>query len=98
MTLPPELAALRVELERLGYVVAEHSDHISVRFRMLSHVRVFQRGDHLECDARFGFLPRARASIISFGVMTTLAGVYVAQLGVTPTSLLYCGLAVLSAV
>jgi hypothetical protein len=98
MTLPSELKALRVELERLGYVVVEHSDHICVRFRMLSHVRVFLQGDRLQCDARFGLLPRARASALSFGVMTAIAAIHVALQGVSPTSLLYCGLAVLSAV
>jgi hypothetical protein len=98
MSLPPALLALRDELERLDYVVVEHRDHLCVRFPLLSHVRIFLKGDRLACEARFGMLPRGRASVLAFGVVATIAFASLALQGVTTFSVTYIALTVLGAV
>ena len=84
----PETAALRAELERLGVVVAPHSDHLCVRLPLFASVRVrIDEQGRLDCEPMFGPLPRTRALLLSTTVLTALAGGLLYTTGASPLAL-----------
>ena len=70
----PEIAALRTDLERLGVVVAPHSDHLCVRLPLFAAVRVRLEDGNLRCDPIFGPLPRTSELLLTLGGLTALVG------------------------
>jgi hypothetical protein len=84
----PEIAALRTELERLGVVVAPHSDHLCVRLPLFASVRVRVDDEgRLDCEPMFGPLPRTRALLVSTTALTVVAGGLLYTTGASPLAL-----------
>ena len=83
----PTLAALHGELDRLGYVVVPHGEHLCVRLPMLASVVVRSAGGRLRLQPQFGPLRRSRA--LTLGAVGLPAGVAAAfaAFGVEPASL-----------
>ena len=79
----PVLPALRARLERLGYVVVPHGDHLCVRLSLFASVRVYDREGRLELHPRFGPFSRSggllATSVVSTGAVaaSALAGGWV---------------------
>jgi hypothetical protein len=63
--LDPTLAAFRTDLEKLGYVVVPHGDHLCVRLPQFASVRV--RFRDLEFIPQFGPLRRQHSSALTLG-------------------------------
>ena len=94
----PETAALRAELERLGVVVAPHSDHLCVRLPLFASVRVrVDEQGQLDCEPMFGPLPRTRALLLSTTVLTALAGGLLYTTGASPLALTVAFAGIMSA-
>jgi hypothetical protein len=94
----PEIAALRADLERLGIVVAPHSDHLCVRLPLFASVRVrVDEQGRLDCEPMFGPLPRTRALLFSTTVLTALAGGLLYTTGASPLALTVAFVGVISA-
>jgi hypothetical protein len=83
----PEIAALRTDLERLGVVVAPHSDHLCVRLPLFAAVRVRLDDGNLRCDPIFGPLPRTTELLLTLGGLTALVGGLFYFGGSTPAAL-----------
>ena len=66
-SLVPELAAFRVDLEELGYVVVPHGDHLCVRLPQFASVRVRLRDGALQFVPQFGPLRRQHSSALTLG-------------------------------
>lgn len=83
----PALAALHDELDRLGFVVVPHGQHLCVRLPLLASVVVKSAGDRLQLQPQFGPLKRSRA--LTLGAVGLPAGVAAAfaALGAEPASL-----------
>jgi hypothetical protein len=93
----PEVAALRTELERLGIVVAPHSDHLCVRLPLFASVRVrVDEQGRLDCEPMFGMLPRTPAILFSTTLLTAVAGGLFYATGVSPLSLCVAFLGIMS--
>ena len=87
MQLDPALAALRDELERLGFVAVPHSDHLCVRLPLLASVRVSVAGGALRLEPLFGPVRRSRALVVgALGAPAAVAAVF-AVVGLAPVSL-----------
>jgi hypothetical protein len=72
----PILLSLRAELERLGYIVVPHGDHICVRLPLLASVTIYEREGHLRLEPQFGPFKRSTALTIgAVGIPTTIAAV-----------------------
>jgi hypothetical protein len=84
----PEIAALRTDLERLGVVVAPHSDHLCVRLPLFAAVRVRLDEGNLRCDPIFGPLPRTTDLLLTLGGLTALVGGLFYVVGSTPAALI----------
>jgi hypothetical protein len=83
----PEIAALRTELERLGIVVAPHSDHLCVRLPLFAAVRIRTQDGNLRCDPIFGPLPRTTELLLTLSGLTALVGCLFYFGGPTPAAL-----------
>jgi hypothetical protein len=83
----PEIAALRTELERLGIVVAPHSDHLCVRLPLFAAVRIRTQDGNLRCDPIFGPLPRTTELLLTLSGLTALVGGLFYFGGPTPAAL-----------
>lgn len=83
----PEIAALRTDLERLGVVVAPHSDHLCVRLPLFAAVRVRLEDGNLRCDPIFGPLPRTSDLLLTLSGLTALVGGLFYFGGPTPVAL-----------
>jgi hypothetical protein len=83
----PEIAALGTELQRLGIVIAPHSDHLCVRLPLFVAVRVRTEDGNLRCDPIFGPLPRTTELLLTLGGLTALVGGLFYADGPTPAAL-----------
>jgi hypothetical protein len=83
----PEIAALRTDLERVGAVVAPHSDHLCVRLPLFAAVRVRVQDGNLRCDPIFGPLPRTTDLLLTMTGLTALVGGLFYTGGPTPAAL-----------
>ncbi len=83
----PEIAVLRSDLERLGVVVAPHSDHLCVRLPLFAAVRVRLEDGNLGCDPIFGPLPRTTDLLLTLTGLTALVGGLFYFAGPTPATL-----------
>jgi hypothetical protein len=92
-TLIPELAAFRADLEKLGYVVVPHGDHLCVRLPQFASVRVRLREDTLEFIPQFGPLRRQHASALTLGGASVAV---IAALAVTGVGAIALGAAFVS--
>ena len=68
----PVLSELRARLDRHGYVVVPHGDHLCVRLALFSSVRVYDRGGRIELKPRFGPLGRT-GGLLATSVIATVA-------------------------
>jgi hypothetical protein len=94
----PDIAALRAELERLGNVVAPHSDHLCVRLPLFASVRVrVDDQGRLDCEPMFGPLPRTRALLFGTTALTVIAGALLYTTGASPLALTVAFAGIMSA-
>ena len=82
------LTELRQALDRLGYVVVPHGDHLCVRLPLAASVRVYSSNGRLRLVSRFG----------PFGRTTGVLATAVAGLGVVAGALATLGLGPLALV
>lgn len=69
------LADLRQTLDRLGYVVVPHGDHLCVRLPLAASVRVYSSSGRLRLVSRFGPFGRMTAVLVTAAVgVAALAG------------------------
>jgi hypothetical protein len=93
----PEIAALRTELERLGVVVAPHSDHLCIRLPLFASVRVrVDEQGRLDCEPMFGPLSRTRALLFSTTLLTATAAGLFYFTGASPLALGVAFLSIMS--
>jgi hypothetical protein len=84
----PEIAALRVDLERLGVVVAPHRDHLCIRLPLFASVRVRVDDEgRLDCDPMFGPLRRTPALLVSTTLLTAVTLGLFYFTGISPLSI-----------
>ena len=89
-----ELTELRQTLDRLGYVVVPHGDHLCVRLPLAASVRVYSSNGRLRLVSRFGPFGRMTAVLATAAVgVAGLAGA-LATLGLGPGALVVGFLAV----
>lgn len=82
-----ELIELRQTLDRLGYVVVPHGDHLCVRLPLAASVRVYSSNGRVRLVSRFGPFGRMTAVLVTAAVgVAALAGA-VAALGLGPVAL-----------
>ena len=86
-SLVPELAAFRVDLEDLGYVVVPHGDHLCVRLPQFASVRVRLRDGALQFVPQFGPLRRQHSSALTLGGASAVVVGALALTGVGALSL-----------
>ena len=88
------LAELRQILDRLGYVVVPHGDHLCVRLPLAASVRVYSSNGRVRLVSRFGPFGRMTAVLATAVVgVAALAGA-LAVLGLGPVALVAGFLAV----
>ncbi|MBC7791612.1 MAG: hypothetical protein H7Z74_16825 [Anaerolineae bacterium] len=87
MSLDPTLGALRSDLQRLGFVVVPHGDHICVRLSMLASVRVRIAEGALQLQPQFGPLQRATALLLGVVGIPAVAVAAFAAFGLEPVTL-----------
>ncbi len=97
MALDSELGALRGDLQRLGFVVVPHGDHICVRLSMLASVRVRVANGVLRLQPQFGPLHRATALLLGVVAIPSAIVAAFAAFGLEPVTLAAgaCGVAYL---
>ena len=75
----PALAALGDELERLGFVVVPHGQHVCVRLPLLASVVVRTAGGTLRLQPKFGPFKRSSALVLgAVGLPAAVAAVLAA--------------------
>lgn len=85
----PTLADLAQRLRANGTVVVPFKDYLEIRLPLFASVRVRISNGQLACEARFGAIPRDRATWVTLlGLATATAGLLL-NLGVVPLSLLF---------
>ena len=80
----PLLSELRASLERLGYVVVPHGDHLCVRLAMAASVRIYSSGGQVRFAPRFGPFSRMGGFLATSAGASVTVGAVVFTLGVTP--------------
>jgi len=85
--LNPTLVDLSEELDKLGYKVVSHGDHICVRLPLFSSVRVRLAGDRFRFSAQFGPFGRSGGLLVTSGIAAGAVGVTAFMLGVVPLTL-----------
>jgi len=81
------LTELRQTLDRLGYVVVPHGDHLCVRLPLAASVRIYSSSGRLRLVSRFGPFGRT-TGVLATGVGSVAAVVAVlATLGLGPVAL-----------
>ena len=86
--LDPMLAELRIRLERLGYVVVPHGDHLCVRLPLLTSVRVRRAPDgRLTLTPQFGPLGRSGGLLATSGAATAAVGATALAAGLAPVTM-----------
>ena len=82
------LSELAKHLDANGMVVVPHKDYLEIRLPVFASVRVRIVDGRLSCEARFGFIPRDRASWVTLiGLAVVTASAFL-ELGITPISML----------
>lgn len=84
----PTLAALAERLRANGTVVVPFRDHLEIRLPLFASVQVRIANGQLACEARFGFVPRDRATWASLIGVAVITAVFLLQFGVTPLALM----------
>ena len=84
----PTLGALAERLRANGTVVVPYRDHLEIRLPLFASVQVRIINGQLACEARFGFIPRDRATWASLIGVAVLTAVFLLQFGVTPLALM----------
>ena len=88
------LIELRQTLDRLGYVVVPHGDHLCVRLPLAASVRVYSSNGRLRLVSRFGPFGRMTGVLATAAVgVAALAGT-LAMIGLGPVALVVGFLAV----
>ena len=83
--LDPMLVDLRGRLQRLGYVVVPHGDHLCVRLPLLTSVRVRRGGDgELTFVPQFGPLRRSGGLFATSGVSSAAVATVALTAGAGP--------------
>lgn len=84
----PLLIELRPALQRLGYLVVPHGDHLCVRLALAASVRIYSSDGQVRLVPQFGPFSRSRGLIATSTATSTVVGVTVFALGVTPVAFL----------
>ncbi len=88
------LAELRQTLDRLGYVVVPHGDHLCVRLPLAASIRIYSSTERVRLVSRFGPFGRMSAVLATAAVgVAALAGA-LATFGLGPAALVVAFLAV----
>jgi hypothetical protein len=87
-TLDPVLVELSGELDRLGYKVVSHGDHICVRLPLFSSVRVRHSGDRFRFSAQFGPFGRSGGLLLTSVVTAAVVGGVAVAIGATALTVL----------
>ena len=88
-SLDPALIHFSEELDRLGYRVVSHGDHICIRLPLFSSVRVRLAGDRFRFSPQFGPLGRTGGLLVTSAVTAAAVGGAAFLLGTSaPTILL----------
>jgi hypothetical protein len=87
-TLDPVLTELSNELDRLGYKVVSHGDHICIRLPLFSSVRVRRTDDRFRFSAQFGPFGRTGGLLFTSGITAALVGGVAFALGITAPTIL----------
>jgi hypothetical protein len=85
--LNPTLVDLSEELDKLGYKVVSHGDHICVRLPLFSSVRVRLAGDRFRFSPQFGPFGRSGGLLVTSGIAAGAVGLTAFVLGVAPLTL-----------
>ena len=83
----PTLIELSELLDRLGYKVVSHGDHICVRLPLFSSVRVRIEGDRFRFSAQFGPFGRSGGLLVTSGVAAAAVGGVALAFGAAPVTL-----------
>ncbi len=82
-----DLELLRVELERLDYVVVTHGDHICVRLPLISSVRIRHTEGRFRFVPQFGPFRRSGGLLFTSGISAAAVGVAAFAFGAAPLTL-----------
>lgn len=80
----PNLTALRSDLERLGYVVVPHGDHLCVRLSLFASVRVHRHEGRFDLRPQFGPFSRTGGLLATTGVATAALSASALTVGLAP--------------
>ena len=86
-TVDNSLADLRQTLDRLGYVVVPHGDHLCVRLPLAASVRVYSSNGRLRLVSRFGPFGRMTGVLATGAVGVGAVAGALAMLGLGPVAL-----------
>ena len=86
-TVDNALTDLRQTLDRLGYVVVPHGDHLCVRLPLAASVRVYSSGGRLRLVSRFGPFGRMTAVLVTGAVGVAALAAALVTLGLGPAAL-----------
>lgn len=84
----PTLIELSAELDRLGYKVVSHGDHICVRLPLFSSVRVRMAEDRFRFSAQFGPFGRSGGLLATSAMSAAAVGGVALAFGAAPVTLL----------
>lgn len=84
----PTLTALSEELDRLGYKVVSHGDHICVRLPLFSSVRVRVAGERFRFSPQFGPFGRTGGLLLTSALAAVAVGGVALAFGVAPVTLI----------
>jgi hypothetical protein len=84
----PEIVALRAELERLDYVVADHGDHICVRMPLLSSIVINHTEGRFRFVPQFGPFRRSGGLLFTSALSVAAVAASAFTFGVAPVTLL----------
>lgn len=84
----PTLVELSEELDRLGYKVVSHGDHICVRLPLFSSVRVRVADDRFRFSAQFGPFGRSGGLLFTSAIAAVAVGGVALTFGAAPVTLL----------
>jgi hypothetical protein len=80
------LRELRPTLERLGYVVVPHGDHLCVRLPLAASIRIYSSEAGIRLVPQFGPFTRTRGLLATSAVASAAVGATVFTLGITPVA------------
>jgi hypothetical protein len=82
------LLELRQTLDRLGYVVVSHGDHLCIRLPLAASVRVYSSQGQVRLVPQFGPFSRTGGLLTTSAGASAVVGATVFTLGVTPLAFL----------